>query len=62
MVGQRLGDAQVNIAGAQVSRNRRGGEALMALSVDNAVPSAVLTGIGEDIGATSVRSADLETA
>jgi D-3-phosphoglycerate dehydrogenase / 2-oxoglutarate reductase len=62
VVGQRLGDAQVNIAGAQVSRNRRGGEALMALSVDNAVPADVLAGITEAIGATAARSADLDIA
>jgi D-3-phosphoglycerate dehydrogenase / 2-oxoglutarate reductase len=56
-VGARLGDAGVNIAGAQVSRNRRGGEALMVLAVDNGVPAEVLTSIGLAIGATAVRSA-----
>jgi D-3-phosphoglycerate dehydrogenase len=60
VVGERLGAAQVNIAGAQVSRNRRGGEALMALSVDSAAPPEVLAGIREAIGATTVRSADLD--
>ncbi|HYT10346.1 MAG TPA: phosphoglycerate dehydrogenase [Mycobacteriales bacterium] len=60
MVGARLGEAGVNIAGAQVSRNRRGGEALMTLAVDSAVPSDVLAGIGEAIGATAVRSADID--
>ena len=59
-VGERLGRAGVNIGGAQVSRNRRGGEALMALSVDNAVPAEVLAEIGPVIGATAVRSADLD--
>jgi D-3-phosphoglycerate dehydrogenase len=59
-VGDRLGAAQVNIAGAQVSRNRRGGEALMALAVDSAVPPEVLAGIRDVIGATAVRSADLD--
>src|SRR3954453_2703410 len=44
-VGERLGAAGVNIAGAQVSRNRRGGEALMAIAVDNAVPAGVLAEI-----------------
>ena len=42
VVGARLGDAGVNIAGAQVSRTRRGGEALMAVTVDSAVPAEVL--------------------
>jgi D-3-phosphoglycerate dehydrogenase len=59
-VGARLGDAGVNIAGAQVSRTRRGGEALMTLAVDNAVPGDVLDGIGEVIGARSVHSASLD--
>jgi D-3-phosphoglycerate dehydrogenase / 2-oxoglutarate reductase len=59
-VGERLGAAQVNIAGAQVSRNRRGGEALMALAVDSAVPPDVLAAIRDVIGATAVRSADLD--
>ena len=61
VVGARLGDAGVNIAGAQVSRNRRGGEALMTLAVDNAVPADVLSGIAAAIGATTVRSADIVT-
>jgi D-3-phosphoglycerate dehydrogenase len=50
----------VNIAGAQVSRTRRGGEALMTLAVDNAVPADVLDGIGAAIGARSVRSASID--
>jgi hypothetical protein len=36
VVGARLGDAGVNIAGAQVSRTAQGGDALMALTVDSA--------------------------
>ena len=60
-VGARLGDAGVNIAGAQVSRTRRGGEALMTLAVDNAVPGEVLDGIAAAIGARGVRSADIDT-
>ena len=61
VVGARLGEAGVNIAGAQVSRNRRGGEALMTLAVDNGVPSGVLAAIADQIGATVVRSADIDT-
>ena len=37
-VGAALGEAGVNIAGAQVSRTTRGGEALMAVTVDSPVP------------------------
>jgi D-3-phosphoglycerate dehydrogenase len=61
VVGARLGDAGVNIAGAQVSRTRRGGEALMTVTVDTAVPADVLSGIGTAIGATDVRGVDLDT-
>ncbi|CAA9213469.1 MAG: D-3-phosphoglycerate dehydrogenase [uncultured Corynebacteriales bacterium] len=60
-VGARLGDAGVNIAGAQVSRTRRGGEALMVVTVDSNVPADVLQGIGTAIGATAVRGADIDT-
>jgi D-3-phosphoglycerate dehydrogenase len=58
-VGAALGEAQVNIAGAQVSRTAQGGDALMVLTVDSAVPSEVLEGIATAIGAQSVRSVDL---
>jgi D-3-phosphoglycerate dehydrogenase len=58
-VGAALGAAQVNIAGAQVSRTSQGGDALMALTVDSAVPADVLDEIGLAIGAHSVRAVDL---
>jgi D-3-phosphoglycerate dehydrogenase len=58
-VGAALGAAQVNIAGAQVSRTSQGGDALMALTVDSAVPGDVLEEIGRAIGAHSVRAVDL---
>jgi D-3-phosphoglycerate dehydrogenase / 2-oxoglutarate reductase len=59
-VGVQLGEAGINIAGAQVSRSRRGGEALMALAVDSAVPADLLAHIAEAIGAKDARSADLD--
>jgi D-3-phosphoglycerate dehydrogenase len=59
-VGQLLGDEGVNIAGMQVSRDERGGKALMALTVDSAIPPATLQEIGRVIGAESGRSVDLE--
>jgi D-3-phosphoglycerate dehydrogenase len=37
-VGTRFGEAGINIAGMTVSRSRRGGKALMALTVDSAPP------------------------
>jgi D-3-phosphoglycerate dehydrogenase len=58
-VGVALGEARVNIAGAQVSRTSQGGDALMALTVDSAVPVEVLEAIGSAIGAQSVRAVDL---
>ncbi|MGY1711062.1 phosphoglycerate dehydrogenase [Geodermatophilus sp. SYSU D00758] len=58
-VGAALGEAGVNIAGAQVSRTTRGGEALMAVTVDNPVPAELLADIAGRIGAREARSADL---
>ena len=58
-VGAHLGEAGVNIAGAQVSRTSVGGEALMAVTVDTAVPADVLAAIGRAVGASSLRTADL---
>ena len=37
-VGRLLGDADVNIAGMQVARNEKGGQALVALTVDSGIP------------------------
>jgi D-3-phosphoglycerate dehydrogenase len=59
-VGQVLGAAQVNIAGMQVSRREQGGPALMALTLDSAVPPATLTEIGTRIGATAVHAVDVD--
>ncbi|MBB1256259.1 phosphoglycerate dehydrogenase [Streptomyces alkaliterrae] len=58
-VGKVLGEAGINIAGMQVSRAEEGGEALVALTVDDTVPPAVLTEIAEQIGATSARTVNL---
>jgi len=58
-VGQILGEASVNIAGMQVSRDAKGGKALVALSVDSAVPADVLEAIRTSINAESVRGVDL---
>ena len=58
-VGGILGEAQVNIAGMQVARDTKGGHALVALSVDSAIPAAVLEEIAAAIDAASVRAVDL---
>jgi D-3-phosphoglycerate dehydrogenase len=58
-VGRLLGDAGINIGGMQVSRDSRGGHALMALTVDTAVTSPTLAAIVSEIGAESGRAVDL---
>jgi D-3-phosphoglycerate dehydrogenase / 2-oxoglutarate reductase len=58
-VGRILGDAAINIAGMQVSRDAKGGHALVALTVDSAIPPAVLEEIVTEIGAASGRTVDL---
>jgi D-3-phosphoglycerate dehydrogenase / 2-oxoglutarate reductase len=58
-VGRILGEWRVNIAGMQVSRDGKGGHALVALSVDSAIPGEALAEIEEAIDATSLRAVDL---
>jgi D-3-phosphoglycerate dehydrogenase len=58
-VGQILGQAQVNIASMQVARDAKGGQALVALSVDSAIPGDTLAEIESAIDATSIRAVDL---
>lgn len=58
-VGKVLGDAGVNIAGMQVSRDRRGGHALVAMAVDSAVPAAVAEDVQAAMDAAWVRRVDL---
>lgn len=59
-IGRILGDADINIGGMQVARDRQGGNALVALSVDSAIPSAVLDQIGTEMQAQLVRYVDLQ--
>jgi D-3-phosphoglycerate dehydrogenase len=58
-VGRILGEASVNIAGMQVSRDSKGGQALVAMTVDSAIPHQVLEEIVTAIGAESARQVDL---
>jgi D-3-phosphoglycerate dehydrogenase len=58
-VGGILGDAGVNIGGMQVSRTEPGGSALVALSVDTAIPPDALADIQHAIDAASVRAVNL---
>jgi len=58
-VGTMLGDAKVNIAGAQVARKSVGGLALMAVTTDTHIPTEVLDHIAAEIGAERVRQITL---
>ncbi|WP_030913649.1 phosphoglycerate dehydrogenase [Streptosporangium amethystogenes] len=59
VVGRILGDHSINIASMQVARDVKGGKALIALTVDTAIPADVIDQIGAEIGADSGRSVDL---
>jgi D-3-phosphoglycerate dehydrogenase len=59
IVGQALGSKEINIAGMQVCRHAQGGDAMIVLSVDSAVPAHVLTEIAEETGASLARVVDL---
>ncbi|HEY2326666.1 MAG TPA: phosphoglycerate dehydrogenase [Gaiellaceae bacterium] len=48
-VGSLCGDAGVNIANMAVSRNRKGGTALMALTIDTAAPPELLSRLSEGV-------------
>jgi D-3-phosphoglycerate dehydrogenase len=58
-VGRLLGEADVNIGGMQVARDTKGGRALVALTVDSAIPTDVVSAIAAEIEA-EVRVVDLE--
>jgi len=58
-VGTVLGEAGINIAAAQVGRSEAEGEAIMALSLDDAVPADVVERLVEKIGATEGRALTL---
>ncbi len=58
-VGRILGEAGINIAGMQVSRAAEGGEALVALTIDESIPAPVLAEIAGEIGAASARAVNL---
>ena len=60
VVGEILGGHSINIAGMQVCRNARGGQALIVLTIDSALPPDLLDEITAAIGAVSGRTADLD--
>ncbi len=57
--GRVLGDAQINIAGMQVARDREGGLALVAMSVDSAIPASVLDQIVTEVDARTAHSVEV---
>ncbi|MEY3185764.1 MAG: hypothetical protein RIR58_500, partial [Actinomycetota bacterium] len=60
-VGNILGNAKTNIANMQVARDKAGGEALMALTVDSAISAQVVAQIASEIGARVARSVSLQS-
>jgi D-3-phosphoglycerate dehydrogenase len=58
-IGHALGEAGVNIAAAQVSRHGDTKEAIMALSLDDRIPTEVMEAIVATIGATEGRTVTL---
>ena len=59
IVGRILGDAGVNIASMQVGRLN--GDALIVLTVDTAMPAAVVDSIVSELGTGSGRAVDLQS-
>ena len=60
LIGGLLGEGGVNIAGMQVSRSAKGGEALVALTLDSGIPPEILAEISDAIGASWGRSVSLD--
>ena len=59
LIGGRLGEANVNIATMQVARREAGGEALIAMAVDTALPADLIEEIAQFVGASDARALDL---
>ncbi|MBX3193893.1 MAG: phosphoglycerate dehydrogenase [Microbacteriaceae bacterium] len=57
--GKVFGDAKINIAGMQIARQQKGGQALSVLTVDSPVPAELLDTVREAIDATLVRAIDV---
>ena len=57
--GREFGAANVNIAGMQIARQKRGGTALSILTVDSRVDDAVLARVAEEIDASVMKAIDV---
>ncbi len=59
IVGESLGKEKINIASMQVARSTAGGDALMVITVDSAIPQELVTKVGSATGATLARTVSL---
>lgn len=57
--GKEFGDASINIAGMQIARQGKGGQALSVLTVDSPVPEELLAKVATAIDAQLLREIDL---
>jgi D-3-phosphoglycerate dehydrogenase len=57
--GKAFGDASINIAGMQIARDTRGGQALSVLTVDSRVPDELLAEVAAAISATTMAPIDV---
>lgn len=60
IVGETLGKTGINIASMQVARSSAGGEALMAITVDSAIPAQIVEGVAKATGANLARTVSLK--
>ena len=60
LVGETLGKSGINIASMQVARSSAGGEALMAITVDSAIPDEIVAGVAKATGANLARTVSLK--
>jgi D-3-phosphoglycerate dehydrogenase / 2-oxoglutarate reductase len=58
-IGTLIGDAAINIAGMQVGRHEQGGDAVMLLSVDKAIPADIVERVRQIPDLVQVRSIEL---
>jgi len=60
--GKEFGEAGINIAGMQIARQSKGGQALSVLTVDSPVPDELLTSVATAIKADLLREIDIVEA
>jgi D-3-phosphoglycerate dehydrogenase len=57
--GREFGEAEINIAGMQVSRKVAGGQALSVLTVDSPAPDGLLDKVSDAIDAVLLREINI---